>query len=249
MTTIVVPPEAPLIVHAAAAAVLAVHIGGGTIGMAAGSVAILARKGARVHRMAGVVFAAGMIALGASAAIAAPFMGLAQAGNAVGGVFVLYLVGTAWATVRRAPGQIGWIDKAAPVIPLVFAALVGLMMVTNWGTPKFLAFAPAYPIGLFALLAAACDIRMIRNGGISGPPRIARHLWRMSAALAIALGSFFLGQQKFLPDIVRGNPVLFLPMAAALALMIFWLVRYSFPKLFRRRPPPACGPHVAGAAP
>ena len=248
MTTIVVPPGAPLIVQAAAAAILAVHIGGGAVGMAAGAVAIVAQKGGRVHRLTGVVFAVSMFVLGVSAALAAPFMGLAQAGNAVGGIFLLYLVGTAWATVHCGPGQIGWVDKAAPVIPLVFAVLVGLMMVSNWGTPKFLAFAPAYPIGMFALLAAWCDIRVIRNGGLSGPPRIARHLWRMSAALAIALGSFFLGQQKFLPGIVRGNPVLFLPMAAALVLMSFWLVRYRCPRIFHSPPPGARGPRIAGAS-
>lgn len=59
----------------------------------------------------------------------------------------------------------------------------------------------------------------------SGPPRIARHLWRMSAALTIASGSFFLGQQRIMPAFMRGSLWLFLPVIAPLLLMVFWLIR------------------------
>jgi hypothetical protein len=65
---------------------------------------------------------------------------------------------------------------------------------------------------------------MVRRGGLSGHQRIARHLWRMCAALVIAAFSFFIGQQKVMPEFVRGSPLLFGPPLAVLALMIFWLV-------------------------
>ncbi len=75
---------------------------------------------------------------------------------------------------------------------------------------------------------------MIRRGGISGNPRIARHLWRMCAALFIATGSFFLGQQKVMPEWMQGSPLLFVPALAPLVLMIFWLIRIRFTGRYAR---------------
>ena len=69
---------------------------------------------------------------------------------------------------------------------------------------------------------------MILRGGIAGSARIARHLWRMSAALTIASGSFFLGQQRVMPAAMRGSPWLFVPVFAPLLLMVFWLIRVRF---------------------
>lgn len=44
---------------------------------------------------------------------------------------------------------------------------------------------PLFIFGVVGLLAAAGDMRMIRAGGIQGPRRIARHLWRMSLAMVM----------------------------------------------------------------
>jgi hypothetical protein len=85
---------------------------------------------------------------------------------------------------------------------------------------------------------------MILRGGISGSARIARHLWRMSAALTIASGSFFLGQQRIMPAYMRGSPWLFVPVFAPLLLMVFWLIRvrlvprFKSPRFQRRRTVP-----------
>ena len=67
---------------------------------------------------------------------------------------------------------------------------------------------------------------------------MARHLWRLSAALTIASGSFFLGQQRVMPVFMRGSPWLFVPVVAPLLLMVFWLVRVRrMPWVKRRRMP------------
>jgi hypothetical protein len=50
----------------------------------------------------------------------------------------------------------------------------------------------------------------------------------MCFALFIAAGSFFLGQQQVFPASVRGSPLLFVPVLAVLALMIFWVCRVRF---------------------
>jgi len=58
-------------------------------------------------------------------------------------------------------------------------------------------------IGSVMLLAAAGDVRMLVRGGVFGPKRIARHLWRMCFGLFIAAGSFFLGPSTVHCDCFR----------------------------------------------
>ena len=66
---------------------------------------------------------------------------------------------------------------------------------------------------------------MLARGGISGRPRVTRHLWRMCCGLFFATGSFFLGQQQVFPALLRGS--IFLTVLALLPfpLMIYWLIR------------------------
>ncbi|NKB16532.1 MAG: hypothetical protein HC774_06170, partial [Sphingomonadales bacterium] len=82
-----------------------------------------------------------------------------------------------------------------------------------------------YVFMLFGGIAALTDLKVILQGGISGAPRIARHLWRMCVGLFIASGSFFLGQQQMLPTFMRGTLWQFLPVLAPVLFMIYWLVR------------------------
>jgi len=55
----------------------------------------------------------------------------------------------------------------------------------------------------------------------------------MSAALFVATGSFFMGQQKFLPEPIRGTFIPMLPVFAVLALLIFWMFRVRLSRAFR----------------
>jgi hypothetical protein len=101
-------------------------------------------------------------------------------------------------------------------------------------------------------LAAALDLNFILRGGVSGVQRIARHAWRMCAALLIAAFSFFLGQQKVMPELIQGSPLLFVPPLAVLTAMIFWLLRIRFSKAFKWVAPrraAAAGPAMARPAP
>ena len=85
---------------------------------------------------------------------------------------------------------------------------------------------PTYFVfGSVALLAAIGDARMIRARGISGAPRLARHLWRMCIAMLIGTGSFFLGKAHLLPKPLRIMPVLASPVILVLLLRVYWLVR------------------------
>jgi hypothetical protein len=79
--------------------------------------------------------------------------------------------------------------------------------------------------GGIAALGAIMDVRMLRQGGLRGTPRLTRHLWRMGTALLIATLSFFLGQQKVFPVALRGSPILFLPVIAVLGSLVYWFSR------------------------
>lgn len=232
MTILAVDPQAPWYIKAGADALLTLHIGGGAIGMVSGATALVARKGAWLHRRAGTVFFVSMLTMSGIGATVSPFLPtgvLKELPNVVAGVMTFYLVLTAWMTVRRGDGGVGRFEKAALAAPLAVCAAGAIFatMATNSPTGMLAGTPPQafYVFLIVGAIAAASDIKVILRGGISGAARISRHLWRMCTALTVATGSFFLGQQKFLPAFLHGSPLLFVPVFAPLLFMLFWLVR------------------------
>jgi uncharacterized membrane protein len=238
-------PDAPAWVVAASWPVLMAHIAGGLAAIVSGYTAILARKGSPLHRAAGNLFFVSMLVLlgmGGLIAEAEPD----NRGTALGALFGIYLTATAWSAARRADGPAGGVERSG----FWFTAIVGLTIVVLSFVGLSRPHAPqpqttaGMIMGFIALLAAAADRKVIRRG-MAGANRIARHVWRMCAAMFFATGSFFLGQQKVMPHAVQGSPFLFVLALAPLVLMIFWLIYVrvspkfggSPPKL--RRPAPA----------
>jgi len=88
--------------------------------------------------------------------------------------------------------------------------------------------------GAGTVYSSGLDLNFLLRGGLERHQRIARHLWRMCAALAIAAFSFFLGQQDEFPAAWRGLAIWFVPPFAVLAAMAFWLVRVRFGAAFGR---------------
>ena len=117
-------PHAPALVSAAAS-LLFLHIGGASVGLVSGPVAMLAPKGGRLHRAAGNVFFAGMLVMSGIGATVAPF--LPQRLSSVAGGVTFYLVVTAWMTVRRPPGQVGRAEVYVLALGLGVTAL-GLVL-------------------------------------------------------------------------------------------------------------------------
>lgn len=229
MTTLYVSPEAPALVRYAADALLVTHIGAGTAGIISGFVALLSRKGERLHRVAGTVFFAAMLTMATIGATVSPFLPVPEWANVAAGVLTFYLVATSWVAIRRKDGRIGRFEIGGFAIALavVAAGLIFIRIASNSPTGTIGNTPPQafYVFVLVGTIAAASDLKVILRGGISGAARIARHLWRMCTALTIASGSFFLGQQKFLPHFLHGSPLIFLPVIAPLLLMAFWLIR------------------------
>lgn len=215
---------------------LALHIGAGSFAILGGYAAAFARKGARLHRIFGNTFVVSMTLMALMAVMLA--ISIHQKANIIGGLLAFYLVGTAWMAVRRKPRSTGRFEIAGMFAAL---AIAGFMLV--WAadaamspTGRLDGAPPAqYLIFVaFAAFAAALDLKVIRQGGIAGSARIARHLWRMCTALFFAAASFFLGQQKVMPAMFHHSPLLFVPALAPLVIMIWWLVRIHRPKSIKR---------------
>src|SRR5262249_59855368 len=77
---------------------LLVHILGGTLGLVSGAAAVVFRKGSRGHVLAGRVFVASMLTMGAAATNLAIVKH--QTSNIGGGILTFYFVGTAWLAAR-----------------------------------------------------------------------------------------------------------------------------------------------------
>lgn len=230
--TLHVPAGSPWWLFAAANVILFLHIAGGSVGIISGAVALFARKGGRPHRVAGTVFFVSMLIMATIGAAASPFLPVPSMPNVVAGVMAFYLVATGWIAVKRKGGRIGRFEKAGlgVALTLVAAGTSFVVMASNSPTGTADKTPPQAFIVFIVIgaIAAGGDFRMILRGSISGSARIARHLWRMTAALTIASGSFFLGQQRVMPVAMRGSPWLFVPVIVPLVLLIFWLIRVRF---------------------
>lgn len=240
MTTLYVSPDAPALVRYGADALLVLHIGGGATGIVSGFVALLARKGERLHRVAGTVFFVAMLIMAAIGASVSPFLPVPEMANVAAGILTFYLVATSWAAIRRKDGGFGRLEVVGLVAALgVCAAGVNFIRIAQNSPSGTIGNTPAQAFYVFVLvgaIAAACDIKVILRGGISGAARIGRHLWRMCVALTVATGSFFLGQPKFLPAFLHGSPLVFVPVFVPLALMAFWMIRVRLTGWFKSEP-------------
>jgi len=216
---------------------LFLHICGAITGLLSGTVALVFRKGFRWHRAAGNVFFVSMLIMSASGAGIAAFI-KPNMGNVFGGVVTFYLVATGWLTVLRGEGETGIIEYGLPLLALA-AGSGGLLF--GWeaahsatGLKEGYPPGPYLVFGCLSMWAAALDVRMLVHRGLSGAPRIRRHLWRMCVAFLIAAFSFFLGKQQHFPVAIRGSQILNLPMILILVVMIYWLVRVQFIAAYKK---------------
>jgi uncharacterized membrane protein len=219
--------------------VIILHVIAGMIALFAGIVAVSSRKGARAHRVAGTVFVVSMVVM----AVFADYLAVAipeQIPNLFIGTFTIYLVTTAWMTVRDKERSVGIPEKIAllvvvclcvPFVILSFQLATGL-------EPSFKSAVPLegpvrvaiYSFTFLVAMAAIGDVRLVRAGTITGSSRIGRHLWRLCLGLTLAAGSAFTnGLPRLLPKTVHVPLIfLFLPQLSSLLLLIFWMIRVRF---------------------
>lgn len=223
---------------------LIVHVAAGGLALLSGAAALSFRKGGRLHGKAGTIF---FLSMSVMTLVGAAIAGMrSERGTAVIGIFTCYLVATSWTTVRRREGGAGRPEiLGLAVVSSCAAAFLAFGLIgANAPNGRFdsLPAGVHYPFAALAALAVILDLRVLRQGVLSGVQRISRHLWRMCTALLIAALSFFLGQQKVMPDFMRGSPYLYLPEIVIFGAMIFWLFRVRFARAFRLYAPRRVAP-------
>lgn len=211
------------------------HVGGGTIALFAGVTAMLARKGGPIHRWAGTTFFVSMLVM----AVFAGYLAIVRPGqivNLVIAIFVAYLVSTAWLTVTRKEGVSGISERLALALSGCLAAsflFISFQLATRGRLPfeaKALEGPELIAIYLFTsiiVIAALSDLKVVIMGGITGAPRIARHLWRMCLGLTLATGSAFTnGLPRLLPG-YNGDvsDYFLLPQLVPIGFLVFWMIR------------------------
>jgi hypothetical protein len=211
-----------------------IHVLAGTAVLFSGAAALSLRKGSRHHALSGNWFFGSMLVMAGTGSVIAASM--PERGTATVGVLCCYLVATSWASARRRDGVAGRIELVGLFVALAcMASFLSIALIGLQEPDGKLDRLPApvhFPFAALAGLAAALDLNFILRRELSGVQRIARHLWRMSAAMLIATFSFFLGQQDNMPAFMRGSPLLYLPPITVLAAMIFWVLRVRFSKAF-----------------
>ena len=210
---------------------LPVHISAGGAAILLGATALIARKGAWLHRRAGLLFVSAMVAMGMSGSVLALLRSWTDT-NTLGGFMSAYFVVTALTTVRPATAWTRRLDRGALLVALglvsVDIALGITALRSPHGTMNGVPFFMLFFLATITLLAAAGDVRVMWSGALAGGARLARHLWRMCFALFIAAASFFSIRARvarILPAPLTTGPMRALPILLIFAAMFYWLWR------------------------
>jgi uncharacterized membrane protein len=229
-----VDADAPLWIRTAAQILLVIHVGGGVIGLVSGTVALLTRKGGKLHRGMGNIFFFSMLGLAGIGAVVALLTG--DRINSLAGFMTLYFLATGWATARKRNEGVGGFEIAALFVALAVASSAPMLAMTASQAPDG-GWTPFYIFSSIIALAALCDLKIILRRGITCAQRVARHVWRMCFALFVATLSFFLGQAEIFPAAVRAFPVVLVVLALApLGFLIFWMLRVRLSRKWRGLP-------------
>jgi uncharacterized membrane protein len=121
------------------AMLLPIHIAAGGLALVLGALALMARKGGRLHRRSGVLFVYAMVVMAGSAAVL---------GNVGGGLMTIYFVSTAWMTVRPDAPWTRRVTAAGCLFAALFALLTVGRGIKAFNTPR--------PLATFACCESAC---------------------------------------------------------------------------------------------
>lgn len=163
------------------------HVVVGIGSVFAALLAIFSKKGARLHRAAGITFSA---AMGIAALTAILFSTWRFAPPALVSAFsVIYAIGMAILSLRARSGAWKAVQWTLVTVPLVLG-LVGLVAVASLfaqdmpPTLRLMAGIPASLVTIFFLVVAFKDVGFLRTAEVDRLRRLRRHALRMAIAAA-----------------------------------------------------------------
>jgi len=210
---------------------LSVHIVAGGLAIVLGAVALVASKGATLHRKSGLLFVYAMLTMGISGSILALRQSWTNA-NVLGGITSAYFVITALTTVGPASTSTTRLTAFAAAVALALGLVEMGLGVKAAASPRGMLngvpFFMLFFLATVTMLAAIGDLRVLRYGALKAGSRLARHLWRMCFALFIAAGSFFSIRARVarvLPTPFTTPTMRALLVLLVFAAMFYWLWR------------------------
>lgn len=220
--------------HLGADIILYTHIIGGGIGLLAGLVASLAKKGARIHRSSGKLFLVSMLICYGIGAAVAPFLEEGQRVNFVAAILALYLLISGIQAVKLKSYCVSQFNVVGLGISLTIA-VIGLLFMymgsqnetgTVDGSPP-----DAFFLFVFAgTLSAIGEARILIVKKLSAQGRLYRHLWRMCFSFFIASGSLFSGQIHLFPAWFANSLLPVFCSLFPLLVLFYWTIKLVIPK-------------------
>lgn len=208
------------------------HVAAGSVALASGATALIAKKGGSLHRSSGKVFFWSMLLMAVSGIILAMIPGVLI--TVLAGCLTLYMICSSYfaahsSSVFKKRGDIAALTLGMATFIFGAALCARAMAGTTDSFDGYSVPAPIYFI-FTAIIAigVSLDIRILIAKKMSYLARIRRHLWRMSVALYIAASSFFEGQAQVFPEYLQGTIYLSLPGYLALLVMAYWLIKLGF---------------------
>jgi hypothetical protein len=217
-----------------------VHIAAAILALLAGSAALASRKGAKLHRRSGRMFAAAMLVMFSTAVAIGVVKSERNLVLVLSSVVGGYLVATSWATARKGDGTAGSVELLGLGVILSCVAAYVFLGVMAAGSPtgRYAGLGQTIILPNLAItaLAASLDLSFLYRRRLAPGQRLARHVWRMCAAMFLVV-SAFLGDgqgQSPVPDVIRQSPIAMMGPVAVIGMMVFWLLRLRFPERHRR---------------
>src|SRR5580700_546756 len=143
---------------------LPVHIVAGGLAIVLGAIALLAAKGATLHRRSGLLFVYAMLTMGISGSILALRLSLTNM-NVLGGFMSAYFVITALTTVRPASPWTRWLNRAGLLVVVTLSVIdiaLGLKALASPdGTINGVPFFMLFFMATILAMAAVGDVRML----------------------------------------------------------------------------------------
>lgn len=210
------------------------HLVVGTLAVVGGFAAMLFPKGGTLHKFAGKTFFYTMLGLCFSGTYLTFSRSLQFTFFLA--IFSLYLLLTGWYAMARKGSSITLFDKVGFYV--ISAIGIGTLILSvlgwslNWYYPPAEPPYPGYLIFVvFSAFLAYWDYQLLVAKVLVGTKRLVRHLWRMYFSLFIATTIFFGGNSNILPEALRTELLLTVPIVSVLMFMFGWLFYLKFFKV------------------
>ena len=210
---------------------LIVHIVNGSIGLIAGTINLLRRKGDSFHRRVGLIFVVTMLLTGSSA-IVLSFLHPNHFLMIVG-VFTIYMVSTGYRYIRLRLTEVDNDPKALDWFLTGLMGIAGIIFI-GFGAMQLIAqemFGLVYlTFGVIGLFFVRRDLMNYRGKVAARNYWLLAHLQRMIGSYIAALTAFLVVNANNITPVIPGFVYWLMPTAILTPLIILWSRKYEVKK-------------------